>query len=190
MRGKPSENFPRGNVHTPTNPRASTTLTDLVVLRTNLAHSVIGQVSKGSSMTPSFHRLDMAKHSENSFSLLPHEPDLDCMQESHAHSCTRITQAQTIPHDRLHREHITLTFQPETLHTFPSQHNGPLLQPKLLHPNSDRPRSPPHLHSPPFPKFPKHSLRDHSFSQIPRPSPVDGTSRTNLEWSLLRLLQR
>ena len=42
MRGKPSENFPRGNVHTPTNPRAPTPLTDLVVLRTNPTHSVIG----------------------------------------------------------------------------------------------------------------------------------------------------
>ena len=52
MRGKPGENFPRGklphrDVHTPNNPRAPTPSTDPVVLRTNPAHSVIGQVSKG-----------------------------------------------------------------------------------------------------------------------------------------------
>ena len=43
-------------------------------------------------------------HGKNPFLLLPHDPDLDCMQESLADRNTRLPQVSDIPLGRLHGE--------------------------------------------------------------------------------------
>ena len=164
--------------------------TDSYVLWNQPFNSVIGQVSKRSARTAGFHRVDVAMHCENKDLLLSCEIDLACMQASYANIYPRITQVSTISQDLLPGESTPATHQPETTHTPPTQKDGPLFWSELLNPNSNQPRSLHHAHSLIQLESPSHSLHAHSFIYPSWPSSRDGNLRTDMEWSLLRLLQR
>nr|POE76467.1 hypothetical protein CFP56_18920 [Quercus suber] len=85
-RGKFSEQQARGKLNqraypTPSKPREHNPLTDPLVSCSPTSNSVTRQVSKGSALTAGSPRFEVARHGKNQFSLLPHDPNMDSMQE-------------------------------------------------------------------------------------------------------------
>ena len=110
--GRFGETPARGKLHhrdfcTSSKPCELASSTNPPVPRSPLSNLVTGQVSKGSAMTDIIagsYWFKVAMHGKNPFLLLPHDPDLDCMQESLVDHNTRLPQVSDIPLGRLHGE--------------------------------------------------------------------------------------
>lgn len=194
-RGSNAENPPRGKLlqrdtQTPINQRVHAASPKSHVMSTPQAEVVIGQENDGSSRPAGIHLDEVTLHVENQFLQQPRDMEMEGMQVPCMDNCPSTDQLSQNSKGKK-----TLELKRDVLHTMPTQTTLPLknespIGSKIFDPHSDTPRPSVYTHSPKQRASPHNSLHASTFNYPRRPSSGDGAPRTDMEWPLLRPIQR
>ena len=133
---------------------------------------------------------DVDAFGKTKFSLRPRTP-MHSMHVPPSSSCPRPPIPTPSPNGTMQPEaQLPHVDTPENILTRTSPTYGSLIEPKLVHPHSNRPRPPSHTHPPKQPKPAIHSDYELPHTQSPQSSSGNGKTQTDLEWALTRTLQR
>ena len=125
---------------------------------------------------------EVVMHGEKKNLLRPCTP-IPSMHAFPSSSCPRpstLAKAISMQQDA----HLSHMATPEITLTPTSPPRGSLIGPKFVHSHSNRPRPPSHAHSPEQSKPSTHSDDELPHTQPPQTRLGNGSSRTDLEWSL------